>query len=59
MIAIDPKVAFGRPVLVRARISTAAIAQRIDASESVPDLATDYGLTVEEIKQAVLFERAA
>lgn len=58
-IAIDPKIAFGRPVVIRAGVSTAAIAERIDANETVEDLAADYGLTPAEIEQAVLFERAA
>lgn len=58
-IAIDPKIAFGRPVIARAGVSTAAIADRIDARETVEELAADYGLTASEIEQAVLFERAA
>lgn len=58
-IAIDPKIAFGRPVVVRAGVSTAAIADRLDAEESVEEIAEDYGLTVEEVEQAVVFERAA
>jgi uncharacterized protein (DUF433 family) len=58
-IAIDPKIAFGRPVIARAGISTAAIAGRIDANEGVTDVAADYDLTVEEVEQAVLYERAA
>jgi uncharacterized protein (DUF433 family) len=58
-IAIDPKIAFGRPVVARAGVSTAAIAERIDAQETVAELAADYGLTAAEIEQAVLFERAA
>jgi uncharacterized protein (DUF433 family) len=58
-IAIDPKIAFGRPVIARAGISTAAIAARIDAKEPASELAADYDLTVEEIEQAVLYERAA
>lgn len=58
-IAIDPKIAFGRPVVIRAGISTATIAERIDAKETINDLAADYGLTASEIEQAVLFERAA
>lgn len=45
--------------MIRAGVSTAAIAERIDARESVEDVATDYGLTVPEIEQAVVFERAA
>jgi uncharacterized protein (DUF433 family) len=58
-IAIDPKIAFGRPVVARAGVSTAAIAGRIDAREPAADVATDYDLTVEEVEQAVLYERAA
>ena len=58
-IAIDPSIAFGRPVVTRKSISTAVIADRIDAGESVEDLAEDYGLEPEEIEEAVLYERAA
>ena len=58
-IAIDPKIAFGRPILVRAGVSTMAIAERIDAGETVAELAKDYDLSPEEIERAVLYERAA
>lgn len=58
-IAIDPQIAFGRPVLLRVGVSTAAIADRIDAGESVKDVAGDYDLSPEEVQQAVLYARAA
>ena len=58
-IVIDPKISFGRPVVLRMGISTAAIAERIDAGEKIDDIAKDYDLTPEEIEQAVLYERAA
>jgi uncharacterized protein (DUF433 family) len=58
-IAIDPAIAFGRPVVVRAGVSTAAVADRVDAGERLEDIAEDYGLTVPEVEQAVVFERAA
>ncbi|MHB0970951.1 MAG: DUF433 domain-containing protein [Thermoanaerobaculia bacterium] len=58
-IAIDPAIAFGRPIVVRAGISTITIAERLDAGESVGDLAEDYGLSEAEIEEAVLYERAA
>lgn len=58
-ITIDPQISFGRPVLVRTGVSTAAIADRIDAGETVKYLAVDYDLTSAEIEQAVLYERAA
>ena len=58
-IAIDPRVAFGRPIVQRKGISTAAIVDRIDAGESVEALAEDYDLSRDEIEQAVLYARAA
>lgn len=58
-IAIDPTIAFGRPVVVRRGVSTQAIAERIDAGESVDELASDYDLSPAEIEEAVLYERAA
>lgn len=58
-IAIDPAIAFGRPVILRAGVTTSAIAQRIDAGESVEDVAADYDLAPEEVEEAVLYERAA
>ena len=59
LIAIDPRIAFGRPVLVRKGVSTSAIADRIDAGETVEDIAADYDLGPAEIEQAALYERAA
>jgi uncharacterized protein (DUF433 family) len=58
-IAIDPQIAFGRPIVQRAGVSTGAIADRIDAGESVEAVAEDYDLSREEIEQAVLYARAA
>ena len=58
-IAIDPRISFGRPVLVNRGISTAVIAERLDAGESVNDLAADYELTTHDVELAVLYERAA
>lgn len=58
-IAIDPQIAFGRPIVARKGISTGAIADRTDAGETVEALAADYDLTEPEIEEAVLYERAA
>ena len=58
-IVIDPRIAFGRPVVQRKGISTSAIAERIDAGETVDDIATDYELGPSEIEQAIVYERAA
>lgn len=58
-IVIDARIAFGRPVVVRKSISTCAIADRLDAGESVDDVAADYDLDPSEIEQAAIYERAA
>lgn len=58
-IAIDPTLAFGRPIVVSAGISTRAIADRIDAGETVSEVAADYEISTTEVEQAVLYERAA
>jgi len=58
-IVIDPRVAFGRPMVARRSVSTHVIAERIDAGETVAALADDYDLSSAEIEEAVLYERAA
>lgn len=58
-IAIDPRIAFGRPIVASRGISTAAIVGRIDAGESVSAIAADYELSQEDVEHAVLYERAA
>jgi uncharacterized protein (DUF433 family) len=58
-IVIDPRLAFGRPVVLGKGISTSAIAGRIDAGESLDDVAADYELGRSEIEQAIVYERAA
>lgn len=58
-ILIDPKIAFGRPVIHDGFISTTTIVERLDAGEAVEDLAADYKISREAIEHAVLYERAA
>lgn len=58
-IAIDPRIAFGRPIVVRRGVSTHVIAERLDAGEAIAALAADYHLAPEEIEEAALYEHAA
>ena len=58
-IVIDPRIAFGRPVVASRSIATSKIAERIDAGESVQDIAADYDLAQSEVEEAVIYERAA
>lgn len=59
LVSIDPAIAFGRPVMIHRGISTRAIVERIDAGETVAEVAEDYDLTPPEVEEAVLYERAA
>jgi uncharacterized protein (DUF433 family) len=58
-IAIDPQIAFGRPVVASRAIATQVIAERIDAGETPAEIAEDYGISVEDVEAAVVYERAA
>lgn len=58
-VAIAANIAFGRPILVHGGITTATIAERIDAGESIAELADDYDVLPEDIEEAVLYEHAA
>jgi uncharacterized protein (DUF433 family) len=58
-VMLDPRVAFGRPVLTRLGVSTAVIVDRINAGEEKAELSKDYGATDEEIMDALAYERAA
>lgn len=61
-IVIDPRISFGRPVLMGSGIPTAIIAERYKAGESIDQLADDYGrerLDIEEAIRCELDERAA
>ena len=56
VIVVDPRIAFGRPVLDGTRISTEVVYQRFEAGEPVARLADDYGRTSEEIEEALRCE---
>lgn len=55
-VVIDPSVSFGRPVLYGTGITTAIIAERYKAGESMHELAEDYGRSSSEIEEAVRCE---
>ena len=57
-ISIDPTISFGNPTLAGAGISTKAVVARVDAGEEIAALAHDYGLTEDQIQDAILYEAA-
>jgi len=56
-IEINPMVGFGKPVIAGTAISTAIIASRFNARESIADLAAEYGCKPEQIEEAIRWER--
>ena len=52
-VVLDPRVRWGKPVLVGTAIPVEDIAERRAAGESVQSIARDYGRSVEEIRGAL------
>jgi uncharacterized protein (DUF433 family) len=59
LILISPSLSFGKPVIAGTGISTAVIASRFNARESIPDLAREYGLEETQIEEAIRWETRA
>jgi uncharacterized protein (DUF433 family) len=58
IIEINPMVGFGKPVIAGTGISTAIIASRFNARESMAALAEEYGCAPEQIEEAIRWEGA-
>jgi uncharacterized protein (DUF433 family) len=56
LIVVDPELNFGRPCVASRAISTAMIARRYKAGESLRELSDDYGCAPEEIDEAIRAE---
>jgi uncharacterized protein (DUF433 family) len=59
LIVINPAIGFGKPVIAGTGISTAVIASRFNARESMPALAEEYGLEERQIEEAIRWETRA
>jgi uncharacterized protein (DUF433 family) len=57
-IEINPMVGFGKPVIAGTGISTAIIASRFNARESIAELAAEYECPPQKIEEAIRWERA-
>lgn len=55
-VFIDPRFSFGRPVLAKARVPTASIAERYWAGETIEALSSDYDCETFEIQEAIRCE---
>jgi len=57
LILINPAVGFGKPVISGTGVSTAVVASRFNARESIGDLASEYGVTPQQIEEAIRWEQ--
>jgi uncharacterized protein (DUF433 family) len=55
-IEIDPRVAFGRPVLTGRGVPTAVLADRFKAGDTLQEIASDYGTSTQDIEEAIRCE---
>lgn len=58
-VVINPRVAFGRPVLIGTRIPTVEIFERFVAGDSIAMISADYDHPAEAIEEALRWEQAA
>ena len=56
LVVIDPRLAFGRLVIVGTGIPTNIVAERYQAGDSIDDLADDYNCRQEVIEEAIRCE---
>jgi uncharacterized protein (DUF433 family) len=57
-IEINPMIGFGKPVIAGTAISTAILASRFNARESITDLAAEYDCTPQQVEEAIRWERS-
>jgi uncharacterized protein (DUF433 family)/hemin uptake protein HemP len=58
-VVIDPRVSFGQPTLAGTGVTTSMLVRRVDAGETVEHLSHDYGISADQIADALVFEKAA
>lgn len=56
-VAIDPRIAFGRPIVLCAGVPTEVIADRFAAGDPPREMAADYGVREDEILEALRYEQ--
>nr|WP_228021641.1 DUF433 domain-containing protein [Romeria gracilis] len=58
ILVIDPRISFGRPVIVNTGIPVEAIIDRFRAGEDLKELAEDYGFSHRQIEEVLRYEIA-
>lgn len=56
-VVVDPRLSFGRPVLMQAGVKTDVIRSRFNAGDSIGEMVQDYGVEPAVIEEALRFEQ--
>ncbi len=56
IVALDPSISFGKPVVMRRGIRTSAIVSRFRVGETIGGISEDYELEISEIEEAIRYE---
>ena len=59
ILYIDPRIAFGKPLIVGTRIPSGSIIDLYDAGDEIEDIANEFGCTPKQVKAAIQFESSA
>lgn len=59
LIVIDPRIAFGRPVLAGSSVPVEEVAERFQAGESAAELARDFRVEERMVEEAIRASRVA
>ena len=59
VILVDPRIAFGAPVISGTGVPTWVVKDRVQAGEDLVEIEDDFGLSPDQLKQALAFEDVA
>jgi len=59
LILVDPRIAFGAPVIADTGVPTWAIKDRVKAGEELQEIQDDFGLTRQQLEEALSFEEVS
>lgn len=59
VVVLDPRIGFGQPVIAGTSVRTEVIAGRLEAGESVGEIAADFGIDTDKVEEALRYELAA
>lgn len=56
ILCIDPRISFGKPVIVGTGIPTASLVDLYEGGEEIEDIANEFDCTPDQVRAAIRFE---